>query len=216
MEKKSEKNQTSKNQKDIVTSKPKTDLKKVGDQKAVSVVTAQLNFLHESPKKIRLVTNAVAGFDVEKAINHLTFVNQAAVRPFLKLIKSAVANAEHNFGLSIKDLFIKKINVNDGPVLKRWMPKAHGRATMIRKPSSHLSLILGVKPGAKIKKPLKKEETVQSDKAQEKPKDVSEQKGIEAKKESFKGFSKGQGDKIKSDRGFLKKFFQRKTGWFRQ
>ncbi len=95
-----------------------------------------------SPKKVRLVANMVRGLTVSAAEAQLTFLNKAAARPVLKLIRSAKANAEHNFKLTGDGLYIKTIMVDGGPTLHRWIPRAHGRATPIRKRTSHITVIL--------------------------------------------------------------------------
>jgi hypothetical protein len=135
----------------------------------------------------------------------LRFTNKAAVGPIAKLLHSAIANAEHNFQIDKNDLFIKQMTANGGPALKRWMPKAHGRATTLRKQTSHIELVLGVKPGAKAKAIAKKD--IKSE-------DVKIVKPNEVKKEALKvgpakPEDKGGSDK---DKGFLKGIFQRKTG----
>lgn len=105
-------------------------------------VTAKVRHLRMSPKKVRLVTDLVKGMDIEKAEAQLRFVRKAAARPVLKLLRSAKANAEHNFKLEPSGLFIKSIIVDGGPVLHRWRPRAFGRAAPIRKRSSHITLVL--------------------------------------------------------------------------
>ncbi len=91
------------------------------------------------------MTDLVKGMDIDKAEAQLRFVNKAAARPVLKLLQSAKANAEHNFKLETSGLFIKSIIVDGGPVLHRWRPRAFGRATPIRKRSSHVTLVLEVR-----------------------------------------------------------------------
>ncbi len=108
-------------------------------------VNAKLRFLRISPTKVRLVVNAVRGLDIEVAEQQLQFMNKRSAEPILKLLKSAIANAENNFKLKKDNLFIKKITVDDGPILKRWRPRAYGRAGEIRKRSSHIHLVLGEK-----------------------------------------------------------------------
>ncbi|MBU1613333.1 50S ribosomal protein L22, partial [Patescibacteria group bacterium] len=66
-------------------------------------------------------------------------------KPVLKLLQSAIANAKHNYELPVERLFIAKIMVDGGPVLKRWMPKAHGRATPVRERTSHITLVLAAR-----------------------------------------------------------------------
>ncbi len=129
-------------------SKP-SDSAKVADVKKTNVsknkpefIVAKLNFLRMSPKKVRLVTNAMIGKKASFASDYLKLMKQNAAKPIMKLIDSAIANAVNNFELEKNNLYIKNILVNQGPVLKRWMPKAHGRATRIRKPSSHVKVML--------------------------------------------------------------------------
>lgn len=105
-------------------------------------VRAQLNYLRIGPRKVRLVADLMRGRKVATAINTLSVLNKLAAKPLLKLLKSAIANAKNNFSLSENTLRIKTITVDGGPVLKRWMPRAHGRATPIRERTSHIKLVL--------------------------------------------------------------------------
>jgi len=104
---------------------------------------AKVNNLRISPRKLRLVVDVVRGLRAEEALQRLRFLNKAASQPVIKLIRSGVANAEHNFELAKDNLYVKEIRVDAAATLKRWMPRAHGRATPIRKRGSHLSLTLG-------------------------------------------------------------------------
>jgi large subunit ribosomal protein L22 len=106
-------------------------------------VKASLKNLRSSNKKAKLVTDVVKNLDVEKAQNVLLLLNKQLAKVVLKLINSGVANAENNFGLKKDNLFIKEILVGASPTLKRWMPRAFGRAGMIRKRTSHIKLTLG-------------------------------------------------------------------------
>ena len=105
-------------------------------------VKAKLNFLRMGPRKVRLVADLMRGRKVSMVIDRLSLMNKKAARYLLKLLKSAVANAKNNFQLEMETLRVKSITVDGGPVLKRWMPKAHGRATPIRERTSHINLIL--------------------------------------------------------------------------
>jgi len=105
-------------------------------------VSAKLRFLRMSPRKVRLVVDLVRGLDTTKAEHQLQFMNKRAARPVLKLLQSAIANAENNNKLKKENLFIKKITVDQGPTLKRWRPRAFGRAATILKRSSHITIIL--------------------------------------------------------------------------
>jgi len=105
-------------------------------------VKAIARFIRMSPRKVRLVADLVRGMDVDRAEAQLKFASKAASRPVLKVIQSARANAEHNFKLAPETLFVKTIMVDGGPVLHRWTPRAFGRATPIRKRTSHITVIL--------------------------------------------------------------------------
>ncbi|PIP28935.1 50S ribosomal protein L22, partial [Candidatus Kuenenbacteria bacterium CG23_combo_of_CG06-09_8_20_14_all_39_39] len=82
--------------------------------------TAKLRYLRMSPRKVRLVVDAIRGVSVEQALARLKFSDKRAVQPVAKLLNSAIANAEHNQDLKRDNLLIKEIKVDEGPVLKRW------------------------------------------------------------------------------------------------
>jgi len=119
--------------------------KTVKQKKAVTEVKARARFLRMSPRKAQLVVNLVKGLSVDLAVDQLRFINKAAVKPVLKVLNSAIANAEHNFKLKREDLFIKYFVANQGPTLHRWKPAAFGRAHPINKRTTHLEIILGLK-----------------------------------------------------------------------
>ncbi|TSC55498.1 MAG: large subunit ribosomal protein L22 [Parcubacteria group bacterium Gr01-1014_18] len=95
-----------------------------------------------SPNKVRLVATLVRNMGVEEARDQLRFNSRLAAKPVLKLLDSAIANAEHNFKLDRESLFISKIVVNMGPALKRFRPLAFGRASPIMKRFSHVEIVL--------------------------------------------------------------------------
>lgn len=181
----------------------KKDVK--SDKNTVTEVKASARFIRVSPRKVRLVIGQLKGMEADEILDHLKFINKAAVRPVSKLIKSALANAENNFQLDKKDLYIKNIIANDGPILKRWRPRAHGRAAAIRKRTSHIELVLGVRPGAK--KIVSSKKNIKS-----KPEEVKIVKPEEVKKEALKISGKTTDEKGKDEKGFLKGMFRRKTG----
>lgn len=124
-------------------------------------ITAKLNHLRISPRKVRLVTDFIRGMDVKKAETQLKFLTKRVAEPILKLLNSAVANASHNFDVEKDNLFISEIQVNEGPTLKRWRARAMGRAAPIMKRTSHINLVLETKKEVKAKKkPAKKPEVV--------------------------------------------------------
>jgi large subunit ribosomal protein L22 len=95
-----------------------------------------------SPQKARLVVDMVRGKKVEEALNLLTFSPKKPARLIAKVVRSAVANATQLRNVDVDSLFIKMITVDGGPMLKRWSPRAMGRATRIRKRTSHVTVVL--------------------------------------------------------------------------
>lgn len=112
-------------------------------------IKAQLNYLRMAPRKVRLAIDMIRGKKVLRALDVLSFSKRWAAAPVLKLLQSSIANAENNFSLKKEDLYVKIARVDGGPMLKRWAPKAHGRATPVRKRMSHITIILD-----ELKKPL--------------------------------------------------------------
>jgi large subunit ribosomal protein L22 len=97
-------------------------------------------YIRMSPRKIRYVVDMIKSKPIEDAINILSLTPRAAAVVVKKAIQSAVANATENHKMKEEDLFISRILVNEGPTLKRFRPRARGRATRIRKRTSHLSV----------------------------------------------------------------------------
>lgn len=112
---------------------------------------ATLTNYRQSPRKVRLVANAVKGKSVEQAQVELSYMPKRAAEPIKKLITSAVANAAKD-GVDTKTLVIKNIEVNQGLVMKRFMPRAMGVAKPIRKKMSHVTVALSEKTVEKSKK----------------------------------------------------------------
>ena len=105
-------------------------------------VKAKLRFLRMSPRKVRYVVDQVRGRRVEDAINILTVGKRGACKPVKKLINSAIANAMETGKIDVDNLYIDKIFVDEGPTMKRYRPRAMGRATTIRKRTSHVTVVL--------------------------------------------------------------------------
>jgi large subunit ribosomal protein L22 len=105
-------------------------------------VSAKLSFHRSSPRKVKLVIDTVRRLPLGKALEQLSVLPQAAAKPVAKLIASAAANATNNFKLERAALWVKEITVGQGPRLKRWRPRAQGRATPILRPTSHLKVVL--------------------------------------------------------------------------
>lgn len=103
---------------------------------------ATLRYLRVSPRKVRLVVDQIRGKGVEEALNILSFSPRGAAEPLAKLLRSAVANADNKGNVDIDRLFVDSAFVNEGPTWRRWLPRAMGRATRIRKRTSHVTLEL--------------------------------------------------------------------------
>jgi large subunit ribosomal protein L22 len=105
-------------------------------------VRAKLRYARVSAQKARLVSDLVRGKNVNEALKTLTFMNKKTAGLLKKLIESAVANAGQKQVIDVDNLFVKTLTVDQGPVLKRYTPRAQGRATEIRKKMSHINLVL--------------------------------------------------------------------------
>jgi len=107
--------------------------------------TAKLKSVRLSPRKTRLVVDMVRGQAIQSALNILRFSPQPSAKLIAKLLNSAVANAEQKGVSDVDSLFVKTIFVDGGAVLKRFIPRAQGRASKIRKPTSHITVVLADK-----------------------------------------------------------------------
>ncbi|MEK2690154.1 50S ribosomal protein L22 [Bdellovibrio sp. SKB1291214] len=105
-------------------------------------VKASLKYARVGAQKARLVADLVRGKDVNEAVKTLTFLNKKTAGMVKKLIESAVANAEYKKVMDIDNLVVKAIWVDQGPVLKRFRPRAQGRAFGVRKKTSHINVVL--------------------------------------------------------------------------
>lgn len=105
-------------------------------------ITSRASFVLESPRKLRLVAKSLYGLNSLKAMALLTQFDQKAAKQIKEVLGQAIANAKNNFHLAEKDLKIKKIEVNGGPIYKRFQPVSKGMAHPIAKRSSHLIVVL--------------------------------------------------------------------------
>ncbi|MBM9511179.1 50S ribosomal protein L22 [Desulfogranum marinum] len=103
---------------------------------------AVAKYIRISPQKARLVADVVRGMDVDTAITTLRFMPKKAARIIRKVVESAVANADQNDAIDVDTLFVKEIQINGGPMLKRFRPRAQGRATRILKRTSHITVVV--------------------------------------------------------------------------
>jgi large subunit ribosomal protein L22 len=105
-------------------------------------VRAQAKYVRQSPYKVRRVLDLVRGLPVQEAEDVLRLSARGATEPISKVLRSAVANAEHNHALDADDLVVAEAYADEGPTLKRYRPRARGRATRIRKRTSHITLVV--------------------------------------------------------------------------
>ena len=106
---------------------------------------AQSKMVRISSRKVKLVIDLIRGKAVGEAIAILKLTPKAASPVVEKLVMSAVANAEHNYNMDVESLFVKEIYVGEGPTLKRFRPRAQGRATQILKRTSHITVVVAEK-----------------------------------------------------------------------
>jgi large subunit ribosomal protein L22 len=109
---------------------------------------AQARFIRVTPRKARRVVDLIRGMSAAEAQAVLRFAPQAASEPVGKVLSSAIANAEHNFNLAPDTLYVSKAYVDEGPTLKRFRPRAQGRAYRINKRTSHITVIVESREGA--------------------------------------------------------------------
>ena len=106
---------------------------------------AHLKYLRISPRKVKILCDLIRGKDVKTASAYLMQTPKAASEPLMKLLKSACANAENNFNMDPEKLYVSAVFATPGPILKRIMPRAQGRAFRINKRTSHVTLAVAEK-----------------------------------------------------------------------
>ncbi|AWR15157.1 50S ribosomal protein L22 [Corynebacterium diphtheriae] len=117
---------------------------------AITSARATARFVRVSPMKARRVIDLVRGKSVEEAFAILKYAPQAASEPVAKVVASAAANAENNFGLDRRSLVVSEAFADEGPTMRRFSPRAQGRAFQIRKRTSHITIVVeSQKEGAK-------------------------------------------------------------------
>lgn len=175
-------------------------------------VSAKLSHLRMSPRKVRLVADLVRGLDAKEAETQLKFLTKRGAEPVLKLLNSAVANAQHNFDIEKDNLFISEIQVNQGPTLKRWRARAMGRAAPVMKRTSHINLVLETKKEVKVKKKKEaKPEVVKLGSAEDIKKEKPAEKVEEEKKPVEKPRPTPPSRPYPTTSKSKKKFFSRQT-----
>jgi len=166
--------------------------------------TVKLRHLHIAPRKARLVANLIKGMPVNAAEAQLMLRPKRSAGPILKLLKSAVANMVNNRKLDADTLVIEKITVDGGPSMRRFLPRAMGRATPILKRTCHVTLVLketGKKIAARYNTVKAKNEKEAKKLAKEAPKHKHDAKEPERHMEAPAAEKKG----------FVKKMFTRKS-----
>lgn len=103
---------------------------------------AVAKYMRISPRKVRIVAKNIKGLTVENALSQLRYTPKKAAVILLKVLNSALANAEQKSEIDVDTLYVKNVFVDEGPTAKRWRPRAMGRATRIRKRTSHVTVIL--------------------------------------------------------------------------
>ncbi len=174
------------------------------------ISTAKLKYLRIAPRKVRLVASLIRGKTANKAEKLLSFTRKRAALPILKLLKQAIANAKNNFQVDENNLYISKIIVNEGIKLKRQFPRARGRADIIMKKTSHITLVLDEIDKSKKKKKVRKKTKPKI----VKEKELLEEKEEEEKKEVIekKTRQKFEPEKVRAKKGKgLRRFFRRKA-----
>lgn len=103
---------------------------------------AVAKYIRISPRKVRQVIDIIRGKDVQEALAILKFTPKRASVPVAKVVKSAAANAEHNYEMNKDNLYVAACYVDQGPTLKRWQPRAQGRADVLRHRTSHITVVV--------------------------------------------------------------------------
>lgn len=168
-------------------------------------IKAELNYLHIAPRKVRQVAGLIRGLDVRRAELELAHLPSRSAVPVLKLLRSAIMNAQHSFAVSdTEGLYIKKVTVNEGPVLKRMMPRAFGRGALITKRMSHIQIVLAAGKGvATVRTAVKKSGPIVRDvTAEDINEDVLPKKEVKEVK---------QVAKRRKPSDFVRRVFQRKA-----
>jgi large subunit ribosomal protein L22 len=174
-------------------------------------IKAKLNYLHIAPRKVRLVSNLIKGMDIHEARMQLKFMPQRTSDCLLKLLNSAVSNAENNFKIGKEGLFIKEIRIDEGVPFKRWRPVSRGRAFQVLKRTCSINLVLGIREGFKPKKikEAEKEEEAKKETEQKEVKETKEELKIVSDK--IKAKTSKEFKKVSKFKGLTKKIFRRKS-----
>lgn len=190
-------------------------------------VKARLNNLRISPRKVRLVADLIRGLDVEEAINQIEASYKRGSLPMKKLILSAMSNGENNLGIDRNNMYVFSILVDGGSSLKRWMPKAYGRASQILKRTSQVEVVLeeriegkGRKSQEELEEARKKRMESKIKREKEMRREAQEKEDSAKSKESStkvseknkeKSVEKGRAFEEKKGKGWASRIFRRKS-----
>lgn len=175
----------------------------------MKIQIAKLNYLRIAPRKVRLVANLIKGMPVNQAQAQLMFNPRKAALPILKLLQSAIASAKTK-NLNEKKLVVKEIKVDQGPAFKRYMPRAMGRATLILKKTSHITLILE-EAEKEFKEKFKIEKKEKKSKKEKEPKKEKQKPPIKITSSEKEGKEQIKKEAPEKD-SLIRKIFRRKTG----
>lgn len=164
--------------------------------------TAKLNYLRMAPRKVRSVADLIRGLSVNNAEAQLLVQRRRPSKAILKLLRSAVANAKNNKQLNLEYLFVSSIRVDQGPMLKRMLPRARGSASPIQKKMSHVTIVLGVNEKLASKFKIVPPKRTKLPPGEDRP--IKEKRQPRGEKETAE-------QKKKS--GFFKRIFNRKAGF---
>lgn len=180
-------------------------------------VSASLNNLRIAPRKVGLVANSIRGLSAADALVQLEVTVKRTSPQMKKLLESAIANAENNFGLDRNNLYISEVRLGAGPTMKRWMPRAFGRASQILKRTSKVMIIVAERvegKGRKSKEQLEKErekrmevkkKEAEAQRQREEKESKEGKKPVSAKKTEFEGENRDTGKKSWGNRIFRRK-----------
>jgi large subunit ribosomal protein L22 len=181
-------------------------------------VSAKLNNLRIAPRKSKLVADLIRGLDIDDALTQLDYTVKRSSPYMKKLLESAIANAENNFGLDRSNLYIFNVVIGAGPTFKRWMPRAYGRASMILKRSSKINIILEERiegKGRKTKEQMEKEKKQREEARKKADKERTEEKDKKekeiGKKPAFEKEIKDEDRKKEVKKTWANKIFRRKS-----
>ena len=160
-------------------------------------VKASLKNYRRSARKVRELARVLRNMEIDKAVSQLLVWDKGSCKDLLNLLKSAVANAENNFKLKEDNLYISEIKVNEGPTLKRWRPRAHGRAAQILKRTCHVELTLGEKVIDDKNQKKKEEKTVKKVEDKKDKKAVTSNQSVQGTEKEESGKKKIEEKKLK-------------------